>query len=105
MLARVAWIALSCGEAAAASSARWAASRVRPPWASNAARRASLSAPPAREANSVASSVAGAGLMGGVPVEPPGIEMPDVADDELRVIVFRQQVRLCQEVGGSGYRT
>jgi hypothetical protein len=26
--------------------------------------------------------------MGGVPVEPPGIEMPDIADDELRVVVF-----------------
>ena len=93
--ARTACTALSSGAACAASSARWPASR-RSPAAASSARAVGEACARRRRASasSCASAAAGAGFeVRRVAVVPAAVVAPDVAHDELGLVVDRPQVR------------
>ena len=111
---RISAIASSSGAASQASSARWparrwpvcvvAARRPLPAWSGRGQRQRPVGehGRPAGEAGQLGGQHAlGRGLeRGRVPVPPAAVEPPDVADDELGLVIDRPQVRPGFQVGG-----
>ena len=90
----------SSGAACAASSARWPARRRSPAAASSDARSASRAGAAGQRRHLGRDGGVGRRLEAGrVAVVPAAVEPPEVADDELGLVVDRAEVRLLEQVG------